>query len=183
MYHYTVWMESICRFQFSKPVRGKDSRETDEAYDAAVCRDRAHYTAEGYAVITPRFFKKSLELTPLYLKEKIPGSRGGTYTKYFKSGLACTQGIVLPFTREDIPLLWVTVITKEGYMISGSYPTIEKWAGMTEWLVYDDILTKDVLLRHFICAGIAVGIGKWRVGNGGEYGRFSIQEIQGEQVG
>jgi hypothetical protein len=181
MYHYTVWMQSLCPFQFSRPVRAKLREESDVDYDTAVMRDRAHYTAEGFATIPQRHFKKALELSPSYLNEKLKGGR--TLTKYFKSALACTQGIVLPYTRTDIPLLSVTVITKEGYMVTSTHPTIEKWEGSTEWLIYDDLLTQDLLLRHFRAAGIYVGVGKWRVGNGGEYGRFGIVDIQGEQLG
>ena len=65
-----------------------------------------------------------------------------------------------------------------GARVVRRFPVIRSWSGTLEWFVLDDQVTEEIFVRHLCEAAKLVGVGRWRVGNGGQYGRFKVVKFE-----
>ena len=59
-------------------------------------------------------------------------------------------------------------------------PIFKEWACNVDLVFDKTILDKEDIIKFFEVGGRMLGLGDSRVGNGGDYGSFSIKEINGE---
>ena len=183
MKKYTVSLKSISPYSQSKfHDTPKLDREQPGDYETRTWRERLHVNEDGYVIITPMTFKNCLSNAAQFLSERIPGKQRMTYTKHFKSGILVVDHLVLSVKKDDVKGEWL-FLPSDGKAGGGSrvkkcYPILPSWSGNVEFLVLDEIITKDVFVRTLEKAGQFIGIGRFRPQNNGFYGRFSIESVK-----
>jgi hypothetical protein len=86
-----------------------------------------------------------------------------------------------PIKAASIEPLWLNVPsdgqTGGTKRVPKAFPEVKEWKGTVEVVVLDDVITKDVLMRHLTQAGNFIGLGAMRVANGGICGRFQVVSL------
>lgn len=141
-----------------------------------------HEIREDWAdlpVIIPGIaFKRSLDEVAKYLGRQVPGKGKATYTKHFESGVQCTGDIVIDGLKAGDLASQRIFANADGVRGSGKrvhrlFPLIPSgWTGSALFEIWDDLITEEVFMEHFILAGTLIGVGSFRVRNGGMCGRF-----------
>ena len=170
-----VVMQSLAPYQAGKFIdTPRLPRETADVHEERTWRERGHYTPEGHLFIPPMSFKKALDTSTTVSKEQIPGQGKARYTKVFLAGLRCTKGIVLPIDRNSVQPTWLLLpsdgVKGGGKRVRKAFPTVPEWRGEVEFIIVDDLITKEVFEQHCRIAGGLVGIGVWRGEKGGRDG-------------
>jgi hypothetical protein len=62
------------------------------------------------------------------------------------------------------------------------FPQFPKWQGVASFTILDDIISEAVFEQHVKAAGLLIGIGRFRPGNGGTNGRFRITQFKWENI-
>jgi len=160
----------------------KPQKESHDDYERRTWRDKSHVNGDDdHIVIPPMAFKMGLDATAKMLSIKIPGKRNSTYTKFFKSGVLCMEGPMLPDKKSTVAFDRIHA-NSDGVRGSGKrvwriFPRIDKWEADVDFHILADEITEDVFEQHLIQAGAFVGIGRFRPENGGYYGRFEVSGI------
>jgi hypothetical protein len=153
-------------------------KEQPDDYEKRTWREKMHCDSDENVVITPFMLKNCITNAAKFISMPIKGKGKSTYTKHILSGILILEGIVLPVKKYSVPPQWMFVssngIPGGGTRVKKAFPLIQKWGGTFNILVLDELLTKDVLVEHLEAAGMFVGIGSLRVGNGGIFGRFQV---------
>lgn len=181
MYEMHVQLKSDSPYRQRRKHRvAKLPREKDDDYEARTWIYTVLYNSESYWQMPPAQFKAALMQAARYLKMRIPGKGTTTYLQPFTAGVACLVAPSLPYTRETLPGEWESVASDGrrggGKRVDRCFATCEQWQGVTEWLVYDDLISEEVFLSHLRAAGLLVGVGCWRPQTGGSHGRFSVTD-------
>lgn len=165
----------------------KLQRESAADYEERTWRERLHTNAQGEVVLSPLSLKNCLLDAAKYLSETIPGKGKSTYTKHFKSGVMVFEQIPLRDSKgnsikaDSVEALWLNVpsdgMTGGTKRVPKAFPQVLEWQGTADVHVLDEVITKDVLLRHLTEAGNFIGLGAMRVANGGISGRFKVVSI------
>lgn len=166
----------------------KKERESAAEYEERTWQERIHRNERGDAVVPPLMLKNCLRDAAKYLSESIPGKGKSTYTKHFKSGVMVFESAILKNAKgqtikaDTVEPLWLNVPsdgqTGGTKRVSKAFPQIaSEWTVTMEISVLDEIITKDVLLRHLTQAGNFIGLGAMRVANGGISGRFKVVSL------
>ena len=163
----------------------KNNKELHADYEKRTWREKVHTTREGNVFIPPMAFANCIKECATYLSLPIPGSGKSKYTKNFQSGVLVHTGIELPLTKEDVEPEWV-LVPSDGRRggttrVEKCFPLIKSWQGIVTFLIFDDIITKEVFEKVLVEAGSIIGIGRFRPKNWGYYGRFKVESIQWEE--
>ena len=107
---------------------------------------------------------------------KVPGKRGATYSKLVGSALSVVPDAI-PHKIQD----WHTdarpVVIQRARIIRYR-PVFDKWELAFEILIADDQLPAEVVKQAIDHAGQYVGIGDFRPGKGGKFGKFIVTEFK-----
>lgn len=157
----------------------KIAKEQADAFDIRTWREHAHYDEHGDCFIPAQAFKMALDQAASRLGERVAGKGAATLTKHFLSGVQCLENVPLGVKKDALVCDAILCNAKgirngPGARVVRRFPVIRSWAGQTEWFILDDVVTEDIFLRHLTEASRLVGVGRWRVGNGGQYGRFKV---------
>lgn len=160
----------------------KNDRETADAFETRTWREKCHVTPGGNIFIPPMAFKQAIDAAAKMLGMQIPGKGKATYTKYFLSGVLCTEGRVLPETKETVGEDRVYCnadgIRGSGKRVWRRFPRIESWRGDLPVAILANEITREVFEETLRQAGNFVGIGRFRPQSGGFYGRFAVERIR-----
>ncbi len=163
----------------------KLERELHDAYEERTCLQKLH-TAVDQVYIPPMAFKKCLEETARYMKIQIPGRGKETYTKNFVQGVICNEPLMLGMTPDKCRIEKVFTLSQpskpQGGRVWKHFPVIDLWEGVLPIWVVDDMITREVLLRHLEIGGQITGIGVWRPHRGGLWGKFKVLELAEHEV-
>jgi hypothetical protein len=165
------------------------SRESKAEYEQRTWKERLHTNDKGEVVLSPLMIKNCLRDAAKYLGESIPGKGKERYTKHFKSGVMVFDHATIKNTNgkvikaSEVEPLWLSVpsdgMTGGSKRVPKAFPQIAQgWTAQVNVVVLDDVIGKDVLLRHLTEAGNFVGLGAMRVGNGGITGRFTVADLK-----
>jgi len=158
-----------------------EGKETHDAHEKRTWREKMHVTEDGYLFIPPIQFKWCIEEAASHLSMKVPETAGSKFTKHFKRGILVTDGIILPIKKEDVVPEWRSMnpqgIRGGRKRVPKALPTIYSWEGDVTFYVADDVITEPVFRKHLECAGMFIGIGTHRPGNGGYKGRFEVVSV------
>ena len=164
----------------------KENRETPDAYEVRTWREKCHVTPDGNIFIPPMAFKQSLDRSAQMLSRQIPSKGKATYTKFFLSGVMCIDPVVLPITKSEVApeRIYANADGKRGSgkRVYRTFPVIPKWESDVSFTILADEITPDVFEEHLRQAGNFVGIGRFRPGNGGYFGRFAVDGIKWQQL-
>lgn len=174
---------SASPYSQSKVIKTPKSREeTSEAHEERVWRERCHVGEDGRIFIPPTCFKNALSEAAKYNAISIPGKGKSTYTKHFEAGVICHKPLMLPIKIEDVDSERVFVPSDGkrggGKRVWKTFPLIASWSGEIEFLIVDEVITKEVFHAHLIDAGQFIGIGRFRPRNNGYYGRFAVESVE-----
>jgi len=164
----------------------KLTKELPDAYEQRTWRNKCHFdpnTKQAY--IPGTMVKKAVEIAASMKAERIPGRGVSTYTKHFVSGIIVEGQIDLGVTIDKCEgvRLYQNADGKRGgsKRVMRHFPIFPKWSGQLTLYVVDSMLTRDVVERHLVEAGILVGLGRWRPAVGGMNGRFDAKILKWEE--
>ncbi len=159
----------------------KLDRETADAHEARTWREKCHVTPDGFIFIPPMSFKQALDRAASMLGQQIPGKGKATFTKFFLSGVLCTDRVVLPIKKADVRGERIHAnadgVRGSGKRVWRTFPVIDSWQADVTFYVLADEITPKVFEEHLRQAGQFVGIGRFRPQNGGYFGRFELKGI------
>jgi hypothetical protein len=158
-------------------------KEQPDPYEQRTWMNKLHQS-DGFVHISGDGLKKSLDTAVSRLGEKTKGR--ATYAKHFKSG--CRTDLLkiptnVPIEKVTKLSLFCDVSKGSGTRVMRLFPEIPSgWKSKVEFLITDDMIDRDVFLRSLTEAGKLVGIGSFRVENGGRCGMFAVELISWEDV-
>ncbi len=178
---YTAMLKSLTPYgQGRHHDSPKLERELHDAYDQRTVLQKLH-TSLGKVMIPPMAFKLCLEDTARYLKMQIPGRGKETYTKNFTQGVMFNEPVLLEQEPEKCRIERVFTLSQPGKRDGGRvwkyFPVLDAWEAVVPFVVIDEMLTHEVLKRHFEIGGMITGIGVWRPQKGGMWGKFKLIEL------
>ena len=180
---YIAKIKGISPYSQSKNVtEERRQKESGDDHEKRTWRDRLHVNSDGYVVIPPMALKNCMAEAAKYLSIQIPGKGKSTYTKHIEAGTLVTDHIVLPIKKEEVPGEWFFVPSNGqrggAKRVNKCFPVIHDWGGEFTIYVFDETVTKDVLVNHLEEAGKFIGIGRFRPRNNGFYGRFAVESVE-----
>ncbi|HUS96051.1 MAG TPA: hypothetical protein VMX97_04850 [Hyphomicrobiaceae bacterium] len=183
----TVRLSSVSPYSQSRAHEtAKLDRETADLYDKRTWREHCHVTSDGNIFIPPMAFKMGLDKAATMLGRQIPGKGKATYTKFFLSGVLCSEPVVLDIKKADVvgERIYCNADGKRG---SGKrvwriFPTIPEWQAVVTYHVLANEITTEVFEDHLKQAGSFVGVGRFRPENGGYYGRFKVESVEWTEI-
>jgi len=190
----TCKLIGISDLMFGKHVsEPKKDDETHDQHEERTWQQKVRVTGDGQCYLQPFALKNCLESAARWLALKIPGERSKTYTKRFTSGILVVEKLLLsngdgkPLTMDKVDPVSIFVPSdgKRGgpKRVPRIFPTIyAPWSTDAEIHIFDNKIVKDVLLRHLDAGGKFIGFGSMRVENGGINGRFSVENLEVNEI-
>lgn len=178
----TVRFTSVSPYSQSAPIATvKDRKETHDDFENRTWRERLHVTKDGKVFMPAQGFKLALVEAAKYSSEKIPGKGNSTYTKHITSGVMCVDPLVLDIDAKSVEgeRLFVPPdgVSGSGKRVWKTFPLIPSWSGDVEFIIVDELVTKEVFMRFMEDAGKFIGLGRWRPSNKGSNGRFRCELV------
>jgi hypothetical protein len=69
-------------------------------------------------------------------------------------------------------------INKANQVIKSRYPKVNpNWTSHGIIIITDSVITIPVFNYHIVQCGLFIGIGRYRVGNGGAFGSFEVMDV------
>lgn len=162
----------------------KLEKELADDYEQRTWAEKLHYNKDGIVFIPPLAIKNSIAEAGKYLSMQIPGKGKSTYTKHLEAGVTILDNeILLGIKKEDVQFKPMFVpsdgIRGSGKRVMKYFPVIPAgWQAKATIGILDDILTKDVVLKHLQTSGLLIGIGSFRPRNNGLMGRFDVTSFE-----
>ena len=170
----------------------KQPREKTQDYDERIWREKGHWSCNGNneMVIPRRQMRVMMANVAQYKGVKVEGQGQAKYTKHFKAGILVTEDFsIVDHNGKEI--------TKENVLVDISYPdtstgsrvktrspiVMNGWVATGYLLITDPTITQKIFLDHLVDAGLFIGLGRFRVGNGGDFGTFSVEDIEFSTIG
>lgn len=106
---------------------------------------------------------------------------------YKKSNMSFIVGATVAFEEQNIPLgtadftvyeEWVRIPPRTGAMVKIGRPLLKKWSAEFVMAIDAELWNVELLRDIIIYAGKLVGIGAWRPGLKGPYGRFLLESFE-----
>lgn len=176
----TVSLKAISPYSSSRAHEAeKLPKETPDAYEHRTWKEKAH-VKDGKIYIPPMAFKMGLDRAAKMLGRQIPGKGKATYTKFFESGVLCTEPVFI--ARADDMQCERIHANADGVRGSGKrvwrlFPRVDNWKADVQFHILADEITVDVFEDHLKQAGAFVGVGRFRPEKGGFFGRYAVEKI------
>jgi hypothetical protein len=107
---------------------------------------------------------------------KITGKRGATYSKLVGSAVAIYPDAI-PHKIQDYVIDERPVVIQKSRIIRYR-PLFKEWELDFEIQIMDDQIPTEVIKQALDHAGLYVGIGDFRPGKGGKFGKFMVTEFK-----
>ena len=167
---------------YSKQEVPEENGESYDNYERRTWRNRIHVTRDGYMYIPGNQIAEAVKIGAQYLSLKVKGKGNSTWTKNFRSGIMIIDGIKLPILAKDVPgeELFVPSNGQKGggTRVPKIFPYVDEWVGIITAHIFDDSIIEEVFTEVLRCAGQLIGLGRYRPGVGGHYGRFGVESIE-----
>ena len=188
----TVTIEGVSIVSFSKYIPASEAgfeklpRENAEQWDRRFWHEKAHFNDDGHVILTDMMIKNCLTEATKYLPEKVPGQGRKQWGGFFMAGIIVPRIAGnfeifendKPITKDTLSYKDELVGTKDK-KIPARYPVVKPgWTATGEVWVIEEIITSDIIEKYFSIAGNFVGLGRWRAGKGGPYGRFTVVDFE-----
>jgi len=160
-------------------------KELPDAYEHRTWKNKAHIGKNGRVTLPAFGLKMALVDAAKYSGDQIPGKGKSTWTKKFMSGVLLLDNPETNRTADDLIPVGINAnsdgVRGSGKRVHRIMPTLDEWQATAMFHIVDDIITEDVFLRYLTMAGQFIGIGQYRVQNGGMNGRFSAEIINWQE--
>jgi hypothetical protein len=188
-----AYLENIPGSPYSQSAQHEEpklERESHDDYDERTWRSKCTVNDKGQVCVPAMALKQCVDLAAQKLGQKIPGRRGATYKSFFTSGVICGSDMPIsngkPLTPANAVMVKINAnadgVRGSGKRVKRRFPVFDKWHGVAEFTIVDDIITQEVFEDHLKSAGMIVGIGRYRAGNGGSNGRFRVTKIEWQNM-
>ena len=197
MFKATFDIVGITPISFSKMLHEeKRDNETHDKMDQRVWRLKGHYAQgrkphdDDELFIPAVMLRKALASTAKYLGIKVPGKGANLYTKHFERGivvqnLISSEGrpVGIGTTRKEVTEIALPCNSqgkkggKGGSTVIRRFPIVHEWSTSFVVDVIDDVITEEVFEHVLRRCGMINGLGRWRPQNGGDNGRFTIENL------
>ena len=184
----TATLESLSPYSQTK-YHGlkKEPGERDDDFEERTWIHKMSVGENGNVIIQAAAFKGCLVGAGMYLGMKIPGQGNKTFTQKFKSGVMVLDHLDTGVPKSDIIKVPLFVPSDgksggKGTRVVRNFPTISEWNGDVVFHVFDNTISKDILMTHLECMGMFIGVGNYRPQNGGTNGRFKCTKLKWESV-
>ena len=107
---------------------------------------------------------------------KIPGKRGATYSKLIGSAVSIEPDAI-PHKIQDYEIDARPVVVQRARVVRYR-PLFKKWELAFEIVIADDQIPTEVIKMALDHAGLYVGIGDFRPGRGGKFGKFMVTNFK-----
>lgn len=176
----TAYLRAISPYSASRAHETeKLPKETADAYEQRTWREKAH-VLNGQVYIPPMAFKMGVDRAAKMLGRQIPGKGKATYTKFFESGVLCTDPVFIAAADQiECERVYANAdgVRGSGKRVWRLFPKINDWKAQVEFHVLADEITSDVFEEHLRQAGAFVGVGRFRPEKGGFFGRYKIEKV------
>lgn len=188
-----AYLESIPGSPYSQSAQQDEpklDRESHDDYDARTWRSKCTVNEKGQVCVPAMGLKQCVDLAAQKLGEKVAGRRGATYKSFFTSGVIANADMAIAngrlLTPADATMIKINAnadgVRGSGKRVKRRFPVFEKWHGVAEFSIVDDIITAEVFEHHLKSGGMIVGIGRYRPGNGGSNGRFRVVKCEWQDL-
>jgi hypothetical protein len=188
-----AYLENIPGSPYSQSAQHDEpklERESHDDYDERTWRKKCTVNDKGQICVPAMALKQCVDLAAQKLGEKIPGRRGATYKSFFTSGVICGADMPISngkaITPDDAVMVKINAnadgVRGSGKRVKRRFPVFDKWHGVAEFTIVDDIITQEVFEHHLKSAGMIVGIGRYRPANGGANGRFRVTRVEWQNM-
>lgn len=169
---------SFSRHHASAALEG----ESPDALDARTWREKLHYDGGTLEAQIPGIMLKfALDYTAGQLGLKIKGRGNKTWASVFKSGVLCLEPVGLGIKRDEVECITVMCHPQgrrgPGPRVPRRFPIVHQWRGTTSFLILNDSITEEIFRFHLTRAGEFCGLGRYAPRNGGDKGRFAVQDL------
>jgi hypothetical protein len=179
----------ICRFKLksASPYSAsrqlldmeRGAREAHDVYDERTWQHKMHVNEAGNIIIPGVAFTSAILDAQQVDGAKIPGKRSATYAKLFEKTIRVFESLDTgqPLSAAICEKLSMNADGKRGSgsRVLRSFPKLEQWSGEIEVTVLDPSIPEEIVERAVQMAGSFIGVGRWRVQNRGNNGRFSVE--------
>jgi hypothetical protein len=160
----------------------KLEKELADAYEERTWREKCHFDAKTQELfIPPMAYSNAIKEAAKYRSIQIQGKGKSTYTKHFEAGVMVFGPLPLGAKKSEVKGEWVYCHADgqrgSGRRVMRCFPVIHEWQGVIEYVILDDIITKDVFEEVLFTSGQLIGIGRFRPINRGFYGRFECTKL------
>ncbi len=159
----------------------KKPKETHDAAEERLWRNRLHVNADGHVFIPATCFENAIREAAKRLAISVPGKGKTLYSKYFEAGIQIPEGITLSIKGDDVKgeRLFVPSDGRPGggKRVYKRFPRIDEWEGSLTIYVFDDLIPEAVFRKVLESSGFLVGIGRFRPQNRGFYGRYTVESF------
>lgn len=159
----------------------KKPKETHDAAEERLWRNRLHVDSTGHVFIPPTAFENAIREAAKRLAISVPGKGKTLYSKYFEAGIQIPEGIRLSVKADDVPgeRLFVPSDGRAGggKRVYKRFPRIDGWQGELMIYVFDDLIPEAVFRKVLESSGQLVGIGRFRPQSRGFYGRYTVESF------
>ena len=165
-------------------VLKKRPDENCESHDERIWREKGYWNSNDQMIVPRRQIRVMLSSIAQYKSMKVEGQGQSTYTKYFKSGILINEDFSITdenrnsITKSNVEMETIHVVTKGGNRLTNRFPIVRNWIITGSITITDPIITKKIFTEHLNDAGVYMGLGHFRVGNGGNFGTFKIEDIK-----
>jgi len=163
-------------------------RENWDDYDERTWQKKCTVNSDGQVCVPAMAQKQCVDTAAQKLGLKVPGRRGSTYKNFFSSGVIAEADAPISngkaITPKDATKVKIQAnadgVRGSGKRVPRRFPSFDKWHGVFNFLITDDIITREVFETTIKAGGVIVGIGRFRAVNGGTNGRFKCTKFEWE---
>lgn len=166
----------------------KKNKENANDYERRTWKERLHYDENEEIFVPALAFSNSVKEAAKYLSIQIPGKGKSTYTKHFDAGVSVIDDVPTGRSRSEAKEQQMFVPSDGrkggGSRVMKSYPILLPPLMLNPlFTITDDTVTAEVFAHVLQQAGNVIGIGSFRIRNGGVYGRYKVQSIDWKEAG
>jgi hypothetical protein len=174
----------------SKREHPEKKSEGSLDWDYRIREHKAHYNASDEIVIPAMALKNLLADVTKQDNQFITGKKGSKWNSVFKSGILVPASPVLlksdsaPWNRKNMTFETMLVGQDTGSASKKNeycFPTFRSWmAKEVLFMITDERITRAAFEKYLTKAGIITGLGRFRIGRGGIYGAFQVEDFRWE---
>lgn len=177
-----VTIKGVTTLSTSKAIEStKPDKLSNDEFEKLTWRERAHVGADGICFMPAMALKNSLTEAAKYLSLKIKGKGNATYTKHFEAGVYVDTPLSLGIKVSEVEGEDVFVpsdgVRGGGKRVWKRFPIFRQWGGVVEFHILDETISEDAFKKHIEASGMFKGVGRFRPGSNGYYGRFDVVKI------
>ena len=160
--------------------------ESHEAYDERTVLSRVRLDDDGNCALSAEGIKKAILVGATRLNIKVPGGGGkATFKARLMAALLMTRdGFTVyrkgkPVVLDDLTVEAFLVPSDpskpKGGRVTRRFPKLYgSWEANCDYMLTDEMISEDILIKHIRAAGVFDGIGTFRVGTGHSHGLFAL---------